>query len=133
VVLASSFHKEESMKLQSNLRALVPIGILLVLSVAPLSAQNSLPSPQNASCWESLSALHACAQEQYNREMDYAARCTSYPEYQCTPAPEPSVSSAEIAKKSSKSKTDKKAMAVAQPSSSDSIAATATSQPPDAK
>ena len=32
------------------------IGILFVLSMAPLSAQNTLPDPKDSSCWESLAA-----------------------------------------------------------------------------
>ena len=86
------------MKTQITLRALIPIGTLLVLSVVPLSAQNSLPNPHDSSCWESLSTLHTCALEQYNRELDQAERCTSYPEYQCTPAPDQNASQAEVAK-----------------------------------
>jgi hypothetical protein len=91
-LLANLLFMEESLKLQSKFRALTFIGILFVLSVAPMSAQNSLPSPKGASCWESLSALRACSLEQYNRELDYEQRCTSYPEYQCAPAPEQSMS-----------------------------------------
>ena len=121
------------MKLQSKFRALTFTGILFVLSVAPLSAQNRLPDPKDSSCWESLTALRACSLERYNRELNYEQRCTSYPEYQCAPAPEQSALSADMAKSEAKSKTDKKAVAEAQPSSSESMAATATSLPPDAK
>ena len=121
------------MKVQSKFRALTFTGILFVLSVAPLWAQNRLPDPKDSSCWESLTALRACSLEQYNRELDYEQRCTSYPEYQCAPAPRHSALSADIAKSEAKSKTDKKAVAEAQPSSSESVSATATSLPPDAK
>jgi hypothetical protein len=124
---------EESVKLQSKIRALTLIGILSALSVAPLSAQNSLPSPKDASCWESLSALRACSLEQYNRELDYEQRCTSYPEYQCSPAPEQNASPANLAKSMKKSKSDKTAIAVSQPSPTESMDASVTSQPPDAK
>jgi hypothetical protein len=85
-----------------KLRTLIAIGTLLLLSAAALAAQNSLPNPNDSSCWESLSALRACQMEQYNRAMDQAERCTSYPEYQCLPAPEPSASSEEMAKGTSK-------------------------------
>jgi len=77
-------------KLPKKLQTLIPVGILMILSVAPLSAQNVLPDPQDDACWQSLSALHACQLEQYNRAMDQAERCTSYPEYQCMPVPEQS-------------------------------------------
>jgi hypothetical protein len=125
---------EENVKSQPKFRALTYTGMLFVLSVAPLSAQNSLPDPKDSSCWESLTALRACSLEQYNRELDYEQRCTSYPEYQCAPAPGHSAPSADMAKSEAKSKADKKAVAEAQqPSSSESMAATATSLPPDAK
>ena len=109
------------------------IAILFVSSVVPLSAQNNLPDPKDASCWESLTALRACSLEQYNRELDYEQRCTSYPEYQCAPAPEQSASPANTARSVKKSKGDKTAVAVTQPSPSESMDATATSLPPDAK
>jgi hypothetical protein len=127
------FVMEESVKLQSKFRVLALIGVLSLLSVAPMSAQNSLPSPNDASCWESLTALRACSLEQYNRELDYEQRCTSYPEYQCAPAPEQSASPASTAKSMKKSKNDKTAIAVTQPSPSESMDATAASVPPDAK
>jgi hypothetical protein len=125
---------EENVKSQSKFRALTITGILFVLSVAPLSAQNSLPDPKDSSCWESLTALRACSLEQYNRELDYEQRCTSYPEYQCAPAPGHSALSADMAKNETRSKGNKRAVAEAQqPLSSESMAATATSLPPDAK
>lgn len=131
-MLANLFFMEKSVKLQSKIRALTFIGILFVLCVAPMSAQNSLPSPKDASCWEGVSALRACSLEQYNRELDYEQRCTSYPEYQCAPAPEQSASPS-VAKSVKKSKNDKTTVAVTQPSVSESMDATATSVPPDAK
>jgi hypothetical protein len=132
-VLANLFLLEESVKLESKIRVLTFVGILSVLSVAPLSAQNSLPNPKNASCWESMTALRACSLEQYNRELDYEQRCTSYPEYQCSPASEQSVSPANTAKSIRKSKKDKTAVGVTQPSVTESMEATATSVPFDAK
>jgi len=58
---------------------------LLLLTALALSAQNSLPDPNDAACWQSLDALHDCAQVQQDRAMAQADRCTSYPEYQCEP------------------------------------------------
>lgn len=133
VFKANSSFMEESVKLQSKFRALTFIGTLSVLSVAPLSAQSGLPSPKDASCWESLAALRACSLEQYNRELDYEQRCTSYPEYQCAPAPEQSPAPTNRAKSVKKAKSDKTAVALTQPSPSESMDATATSLPPDAK
>ena len=121
------------MKLQIKLPALIPIGILLLTSVAPLSAQNSLPNPQDDSCWESLSALRACAVEEQKHALDQSERCTSYPEYQCMPASDQNASPAAIAKGTAKTDSHKKDVAAQTTQSSDSIAATATSQPPDAK
>jgi len=124
---------EESVKRQPKVPMLISIAIMFVISVAPLSAQNSLPNPQDSYCWESLSALRACAIEQQNRELDYAERCTSYPEYQCAPAPDQSASQVEMAKKNSKTNASKKDADVRPLSSSDLEAATATAQPLDAK
>ena len=70
------------MKLQKP----VVIGFLVLISVAGVSAQNSLPNPNDSSCWSSLEALRACQLHAYNAEIDYAQRCTSYPECQCAPA-----------------------------------------------
>jgi hypothetical protein len=68
-----------------KLRKFIPIGILLLLSVATLSAQTALPNPHDDACWSSLSALRACQLQAYDQAADYAQRCTSYPEYQCLP------------------------------------------------
>ncbi len=68
---------------------LIAIGILLLASVAALSAQNTLPNPNDDACWSSLDALRACQVQAYNAALDQAQRCTSYPEYQCLPADEP--------------------------------------------
>jgi len=64
---------------------LISIGVLLLVSVATLSAQNNLPNPQDDACWSSLAALRACQLQAYQQEQDYTQRCTSYPEYQCIP------------------------------------------------
>jgi hypothetical protein len=69
-----------------KLQKLIPVGILLLLSVATLSAQNTLPNPHDDACWSSLSALRACQLQAYDQALDQAQRCTSYPEYQCLPA-----------------------------------------------
>src|SRR5208282_6419264 len=73
-----------------KLQKLMLIGILLLVSVAALSAQNTLPDPHNDACWSSLDALHACQLQAYNAAVEQAERCTSYPEYQCLPAQEQS-------------------------------------------
>ena len=71
-----------------KLQKLIPIGILLLVSVATVSAQNSLPNPHDDACWSSLSALRACQLQAYDQALDQAQRCSSYPEYQCLPAAE---------------------------------------------
>ncbi len=68
-----------------KLQKLIPVGILLLLSVATLSAQNTLLNPHDDACWSSLSALRACQIQAYDEAADQAERCTSYPEYQCLP------------------------------------------------
>jgi hypothetical protein len=75
---------------------LIPVGTLLLvlLSVATLPAQNSLPDPHNDSCWSSLAALRACQLQAYNQAEDYAQRCSSYPEYQCNDYYQPRAKSA---------------------------------------
>ena len=90
------------MKPRNVFQKLVPIGTLLLLFAAPLAAQNSMPNPHDESCWENLSTLHACMLEQYNRAIDQAERCSSYPEYQCLPALDESASATEMAKGTSK-------------------------------
>lgn len=72
-----------------KLQKLILVGILLLVSVAALSAQNALPNPNDDACWSSLDALRACQLQAYNAALDQAQRCTSYPEYQCLPAAEP--------------------------------------------
>ncbi len=71
-----------------KLQKLIAVGILLLLSAAALSAQNTLADPNDDACWSSLAALRACELQAYDRAMDQAQRCTSYPEYQCLPAAE---------------------------------------------
>ena len=82
-----------------KLQKLIPVGILLLLSVAALSAQTGLPNPHDDACWSSLAALRACELQAYDQAMDQAQRCSSYPEYQCLPAAERS--EREIAEKHS--------------------------------
>jgi len=62
---------------------LISIGVLLLVSVGALSAQTSLPNPHDDACWSSLAALRACQLKAYDQAVDYAQRCSSYPEYQC--------------------------------------------------
>jgi hypothetical protein len=71
-----------TMKIQKT----ILVGTLLLLSVAGLSAQNTLLDPNDDACWSSLAALRACELQAYDHAMDQAQRCTSYPEYQCLPA-----------------------------------------------
>jgi hypothetical protein len=71
-----------------KLQKIIAVGILLLLSAAALSAQNALPNPNDDACWSSLAALRACELQAYDRAMDQAQRCTSYPEYQCVAATE---------------------------------------------
>jgi hypothetical protein len=73
-----------------KIKLMLVTGILLLMSAVALPAQNMLPDANNDACWQSLSSLHACELAQQQREMDYAQRCTSYPEYQCQPATEQS-------------------------------------------
>ena len=120
------------MKPRKTFLKLVPVGIVLLLFVSPLSAQNSMPNPHDESCWESLSSLHACVLEQYNRAIDQAERCSSYPEYQCMPAPDESASKTEMARGTSKTNSgktrgDEKAAPVA------NAVASATAQPVGSK
>jgi hypothetical protein len=61
---------------------------LLLVAASSLSAQNNLADPNDSVCWQSLEALHNCAQVQNDRAMAQAQRCTSYPEYQCEPESE---------------------------------------------
>ena len=69
-----------------NVRKLIPIAILFLLSVVSLSAQNVVAaSSSDDSCWTSLNALHACQQKADELAMQQAERCTSYPEFQCNP------------------------------------------------
>jgi hypothetical protein len=61
---------------------------MFLLAASSLFAQNNLPDPDDSDCWQSLTALHQCAQLQQDRAASQAQRCTSYPEYQCEPEPE---------------------------------------------
>jgi hypothetical protein len=62
---------------------------LLLLTASSLFAQNNLPDANDSACWQSLNALHQCAQAQQDRAISQAQRCTSYPEYQCQPEAQP--------------------------------------------
>jgi hypothetical protein len=80
-----------------KLLKILTIAGLLLMAASTLSAQNSLPDPNDNSCWQSLDALHACAQAQNDRALAQAERCTSYPEYQCESEPQ-SAQNAHVAK-----------------------------------
>ncbi|HEX8893279.1 MAG TPA: hypothetical protein VF783_08140 [Terriglobales bacterium] len=69
-----------------KLQKLLAIGFLLVISFAAATAQNTLPNPNDNSCWSSLDALRTCQLRAYNAAQDYDQRCSSYPEYQCAPS-----------------------------------------------
>ena len=66
-----------------NIKSFALLGIVLLGLVSWVSAQNSLPNPNDDNCWSSLTALRACQIQAYDEAQDYAQRCTSYPEYQC--------------------------------------------------
>jgi len=70
------------------LTGLLTAAVLLIATSSLSSAQNTLPDPNDSTCWQSLEALHECAQVQNDRAMAQAERCTSYPEYQCEPESE---------------------------------------------
>ena len=82
------------------------ISAILLLMSAVASAQNTLTDTNNDACWQSLSSLRGCQIAQQEREMDYAQRCTSYPEYQCLPATNQDDKNPERARKTKKSKTN---------------------------
>ena len=78
---------------------------LLLVAASSLYAQNNLADPNDSACWQSLEALHNCAQVQNDRAMAQAQRCTSYPEYQCEPEaeqPQQTVHAARIQKSKTK-------------------------------
>ena len=105
-----------------KLQKLIPVGILLLLSVATLSAQSALPNPHDDACWSSLDALRACQLQAYDKAMDQAQRCTSYPEYQCLPAdvPQQKTSAKHLAKAVAKTANNAdSAVAVSAPVASD--------------
>lgn len=83
---------------------LLVLGIFFLLSIPFVSAQNALPDPHNDACWQSMDSLRTCQLAAYNREMDYAQRCTPYPEYQCLPADEGKTKNIEAANKPMKQK-----------------------------
>jgi hypothetical protein len=76
-------------RIAMKLLKVLSIAAVLLFAVSAASAQNNLSNPNDSACWQSLEALHSCAQAQYDREMAQAERCTSYPEYQCEPESQP--------------------------------------------
>src|SRR3974390_1938080 len=121
------------MKRRNVFQKLVPIGTLLLLFAAPLAAQNSMPNPHDESCWENLSTLHACVLEQYNRAIDQAERCSSYPEYQCMPESDDGALSAEMAKGASKTNAAKTRGNEKPAPVANAVASSATAQPVGSK
>jgi hypothetical protein len=79
-------------------------GLLLLVSVASLAAQNSLPNPHDDSCWSSLSALRACQVQAYDQAQAHAQDCTSYPEYQCNDYYQPQAKTSKAAAKTDSSR-----------------------------
>ena len=72
-----------------KLQKLIPVGILLLLSVATLSAQNSPAKPaRRCLLVEPFTPCGRVRLQAYDQALDQAQRCTSYPEYQCAPAAE---------------------------------------------
>jgi hypothetical protein len=80
-----SDYAETNWRLTMKLLTVLITATFMLLAVSSLSAQNNLPDSNDAACWQSLDALHDCAQAQQDRAMAQADRCTSYPEYQCEP------------------------------------------------
>jgi hypothetical protein len=72
-------------RIDMKLQTLLAVGFLLMISTAAVSAQNTLPNPNDDACWSSLDSLRACQLHAYDVAKDYDQRCTSYPEYQCAP------------------------------------------------
>jgi hypothetical protein len=70
---------------------------VIILSL-PSSAQNNLADPNDSACWQSVEALHNCAQVQNDRAIAQAERCTSYPEYQCEAEPDQPQQTASVAR-----------------------------------
>jgi hypothetical protein len=61
----------------------VVLMMTLFAGLAIADAQTVLPDAQNQACWQDLNALRQCVATQQQQLADQAARCTSYPEYQC--------------------------------------------------
>jgi hypothetical protein len=84
------------------------------LAASSLFAQSNLPDANDGACWQSLTALHQCAQTQQDRAMSQAQRCTSYPEYQCQPEVQ-TAQNAGVAKVQKHKKSKATAASTAQP------------------
>ena len=97
------------MKLQALLLGILLevtlLAMVLLGSATALSAQNSLPNPNDDSCWSSLSALHACQLQAYDKAeeqaQEHAQNCTSYPEFQCNDYYQPKAQASKAAAKAS--------------------------------
>src|ERR1700686_1761482 len=77
--------QKQNGRITMKLLTILITATLLLLASSSVFARNSLPDPNDAACWQSLDALHDCAQVQQDRAMAQAECCTSYPEYQCEP------------------------------------------------
>jgi hypothetical protein len=67
------------------LRIAQTIALIMTIYAAlgTASAQNLLPDAQDQACWQDLNSLRQCVATQRQKQADYAAGCTSYPEFQC--------------------------------------------------
>ncbi|HMD15631.1 MAG TPA: hypothetical protein VKH18_03110 [Terriglobales bacterium] len=64
-------------------QTIVLMVMIILAGLATANAQNVLPDAQNQACWQDLNSLRQCVATQQQQLADEAARCTSYPEYQC--------------------------------------------------
>jgi hypothetical protein len=62
---------------------IIVLMMTIFAGLATANAQNVLPDAQNQACWQDLNSLRQCVATQQQQLADQAARCTSYPEYQC--------------------------------------------------
>ena len=70
------------MKTTRILQTIVLVATIFA-GLAAANAQTVLPDAQSQSCWQDLNSLRQCVAIQQQQLADQAARCTSYPEFQC--------------------------------------------------
>jgi hypothetical protein len=70
----------------------VALIVTMYAALGTAKAQNLLPDAQDQACWQDLSSLRQCVVTQQQKQADQAARCTSYPEFQCAEPESPSPS-----------------------------------------